>query len=133
MRTSSVLPPPLTPLDPNPTIFRSRRVRRAGVDGQTLYAAVDVVARLGDGESAERTWRRLRGLLALTPVLVAFDDPGADGPAEALEALTKQETLRLAAAVESPAGRRVAAWLAEMALRGEAAVSADRHAVRAAA
>ena len=126
----STAAPPVTPLDPKTAIFNSRRVRRATVGGEMFYAAVDVVARLGDGESASRTWSRLRGLLGLTPARVAFDDPGADGPAEPLEALTKPETLRLAAAVESPAGRRVAAWLAEAAIRGEAVAKRDVYARR---
>ena len=122
MHTDATQPPPITPLDPHAALFRSRRVRRAVVDGAAWFAAVDVVARLGDGASAAREWARLRDAAGLTPAWVAFDDPGADGAAEALEGLDKADVLRLAAAMDSPAARRVQAWTAHAAVAEPAVV-----------
>ena len=109
--------PAITPLDPNVALFNSRRVRSTRVGSVDLYAAIDLVGRLSDAEDRAALWDRLRDALSLQPVTALFAD--AAGGRHELEGLSRAQALRLAAALDSHAARRIQAWLADRALEAE--------------
>lgn len=104
---------PVAPLDPEVALFRSRRVRQARVDGETLFHVADVLARLDwvvpPGEAAEIVRQ------AGAPLQTAFfeDEDLPQG------ALGREDVLRVVSLLDSQPARRVQAWLVERSLEAD--------------
>lgn len=105
--------PPITPLDPEVALFRSRRVRQATVGSETWFSLTDVLGRLDRAMTAEG----LGVLLERAGVAdrsAFFEEGGVPEPA-----LPREDVLRVVALLDSHAARRVQAWVVGRSLEAD--------------
>src|SRR5215207_243959 len=97
-------------------VLESEKVRRSTRDGQTLYAAVDVVAILADTEDAAQYWADLKVREpVLAEVVEVVDLAGADCEAKPTEAVRLEGVLRIAQSIPSAKAERIKNWIARAA------------------
>jgi DNA-damage-inducible protein D len=97
-------------------VLESDKVRRAIVDGETLYAAVDVIAILADTRDPVQY---LADLKVREPVLAdvveVVDIAGPDGEGKPTEAVRLDGVLRVVQSIPSARAERIKKWLARTA------------------
>lgn len=95
-------------------LVRGDEVRRADdAQGQTRYAAVDIVGLLMDSHDPQRTWDELK---TREPVLnqhvARVEFPGSAGEPQSVEGLSLDGVLRLIQSIPSHRAQRLKDWLA---------------------
>jgi hypothetical protein len=95
-------------------LLESETLRRVEMDGQTFYAACDVVSLLAEIESGQAQWDALKRAEAQLARLARRVEATSDRPTE-LEMLDLTGVLRLIQSIDSPRAARLKLWLAKAA------------------
>ena len=97
-------------------VLESDKVRRATLEGHTLYAAVDVVAILADTKDAAQYWADLKVREpVLADVVEVVEIAGPEREAKPTEAVRLEGVLRVAQSIPSAKAERIKNWLARAA------------------
>jgi prophage antirepressor-like protein len=99
-------------LSPVTAIFDNASVRRTSFEGQTYYAAADIVRALAHTEHPEEY---LFDLKVREPALAALMEKVAFGGDELLDGVTAADALRLVQSIPSNRAEKIRLWLAEAA------------------
>src|SRR5688572_25997939 len=97
-------------------VLEGDQMRRQEHAGQTVYAAIDVVAALAETKDPDQFWADLKlREPALTDLVDVVDFRGADGSFRATESLRVGGVLRLVQSIPSAKAERVKRWMAQAA------------------